>query len=96
MADGSGLEGIIPTLAQADYIQKDTLAMACIINQGQKDTIIVNGITYSSPMPAVPQLSGFEITNVINYINSAWGNSYGFVSYDDVIERLDSCGVDWY
>ena len=96
MDDGSGLEGVIPPLANSDYIASDPLAVACIINLGQKDTILVNGTRYYTPMPAIPALSGFEITNVMNYINHSWGNNYGFIQYEDVIKELEACGVDWY
>ena len=91
MEDGSGLEGAIPPLAQADYVKEDPLRMACIIRVGQNDTIIVNGRTYNQPMAGNIALSEFQITNIINYINHAWGNDYGVVKLEDVRNLLDAC-----
>ena len=94
MDDGSGLEGLIPPLAQADYLQQNNLAVACIIRYGQQGTIIVNGQTYENPMPAIDRLSDFEITNILNYINQAWGNDYGYRKLADIRAELTQCSGD--
>lgn len=91
MADGKGLQGVIPPLAGADYLEKYRLEIACIIRKGQKGEIVVNGQTYNQEMVGIPQLSDFEITNVINYINSAWGNDYGYTKITEVQEALETC-----
>lgn len=91
MDDGSGLAANIPPLAQADYLKENPLEVACIINKGMTGPVVVNGQTYNQPMAAIPQLSDFEITNVINYINHAWGNDYGIVKLEDVRARLQNC-----
>ena len=94
MENGSGLEGAIPPLAQSDYIAEDPLRMACIIRYGQQDTIVVNGRTYNQPMAANNLLTEFQITNIINYINHAWGNDYGVVKHQDVRNLLDACEAE--
>ena len=91
MEDGSGLEGLIPPLAGADYLREQRALIPCIIRYGQQGEIVVNDRTYQQEMPAVPQLSDFEITNVINYINHAWGNDYGVVKYETVRQALENC-----
>ena len=91
MEDGTGLAGNIPPVAQADYLKNNPLEVACIINKGMTGPVEVNGKIYNQPMPPVPQLSDFEITNVINYMNHAWGNDYGIVKLEDVREQLKSC-----
>ncbi len=91
MEDGSGLEQVIPPLAGADYLLKHKDEIACIIRYGQKGEIIVNGQTYNQEMTASPQLTDNEITNIINYINSAWGNNYGYTKITEVKESLKSC-----
>ena len=45
MANGTGLGGNIPPLAQSDYLQSQQQKIACIISYGQADTILVTGIT---------------------------------------------------
>ena len=91
MDDGTGLEGNIPPLAGADYITQHRSNLACIIRYGMQDTISVNGIIYNNAMPGVPQLTDFEIANILNYINHSWGNDYGFVTIDEVRASLEKC-----
>ena len=66
MDDGSGLRGRIPPLANSDYLKKYASELACIIRYGKTGEIEVNGKKYQEPMPGVPQLTDFEIANIIN------------------------------
>ncbi|MEL7119820.1 MAG: cytochrome c [Bacteroidota bacterium] len=91
MVDGSGLEQQIPALAGADYLEENNLYTACIIRYGISDTILVNGVTYNQPMEGNRELSEFQITNVMNYINHAWGNDLGIVKLEDVRKQLEGC-----
>jgi hypothetical protein len=93
MADGVGLESLIPTLVKADYLLENPLKTACIIRNGLKDTILVNGKIYGQEMAAIPALSDFEITNIMNYIHSSWGNKMPYVTLEEVKKSLDSCYV---
>lgn len=91
MEDGTGLRGRIPPLAKSDYLRKRPDDIACIIRYGKTGEIEVNGKTYSEAMPGVPQLTDFEITNIINYIHQAWGNEYGYVKVQEVQKALEKC-----
>lgn len=91
MDDGSGLAANIPPLAGADYLKEAQELLPCIIRYGQQGPIVVNGVTYNNAMPGVPQLTDFEIANVINYINHAWGNDYGYMQIDEVQDILEEC-----
>lgn len=91
MADGTGLGGNIPPLAQADYLEQQQDQLACIIRHGMEGAIEVNGKTYTEAMPGVETLSEFQIANIINYINHAWGNDYGFVKVEDIRAELENC-----
>lgn len=91
MDDGSGLEGIIPPLAGADFLGIYSEQLPCIIRKGLKGEIVVNGRTYRTEMAGIPQLTEFEITNVINYINTAWGNDFEIVKHLDVRKALEEC-----
>lgn len=94
--DGSGLEKLIPPLAGSDYLQKNQESLACIVRNGLTDSIHVNKVFYAQPMPGVPQLSDFEITNIVNYINQAWGNDYGFMKIEKVRRSLQNCNKKAY
>jgi hypothetical protein len=93
MPDGVGLESLIPTLVQADYLRENPLKTACIVRYGLQDSIVVNGKKYDQEMPAIPTLSDFEITNIMNYIYSSWGNDIPYVTLQEVKRTLDSCQV---
>ncbi len=91
MEDGTGLVGNIPPLAGADYLAKEREKLACIIRYGIKEEIVVNGRRYTQAMEGIEQLSEAEITNVINYINTAWGNDLPFMPITEVQESLKNC-----
>ncbi|MCI5080503.1 MAG: cytochrome c [Saprospiraceae bacterium] len=91
MDDGSGLAGNIPPLAKADWVKQSGAEMACVIRYGMEGEIVVNGRTYNQAMAGIPQLSDFEITNVINYINHSWGNDYGVMTLEEVRSALENC-----
>lgn len=91
MEDGTGLIGNIPPLAQSDFLTKQAHQLPCIIRYGSADTLIVNGQSYNTPMAGVPELTDIEITNVINYINHAWGNENGFTKPQEVQRLLEIC-----
>lgn len=91
MSNGAGLAGLIPPLADADYLAQNREKLACIIRFGLTDTIRVNGMLYDQPMEGLPQLNAVEINNIINYINHAWGNEYGLSRVSEVEAQLESC-----
>jgi mono/diheme cytochrome c family protein len=92
MEDGTGLKGLIPPLANSDFLTTHRADLPCIIRKGQKGSIVVNGVTYGQQeMPAVPKLSDFEITNVLNFINQEWGNTGAIWTVEAVRERLNKC-----
>ncbi|MEM9983338.1 MAG: cytochrome c, partial [Bacteroidota bacterium] len=71
LEEGDGLRGIIPPLAKADYLQQHQSQLACLIRYGLQDTILVNGKQYRQAMPANETLTDTQISNIINYINTA-------------------------
>jgi mono/diheme cytochrome c family protein len=91
MEDGTGLSGVIPPLAGADYLRDNQKDLPCIIRVGMQGEIVVNGKKYDSVMKGENKLSHFEISNIINYINQAWGNDFGIIKFDDVQEELEKC-----
>jgi mono/diheme cytochrome c family protein len=90
-SDGSGLEGLIPPLAAADYLVSNREKLPCIIRYGLADTIVVNGRTYAQEMEAIPNLSRFEIANILNYIEYSWGNQQRYFTIQEVEASLEKC-----
>lgn len=91
MDDGQGLKLLIPPLAGVDYLAEDRSQIACIIKNGLNDTLQINNKIYFQEMLAIPKLSEAEITNIINYINQAWGNDMGYVQINEVKAALEAC-----
>ena len=95
MEDGTGLEGVIPPLADADWIKNNQDIFPCIIRTGMEGAVIVNGKIYNQPMTGIKRLSPFEIANIINYVNSAWGNDYGYAKFEEVKATLEGCPYEY-
>jgi mono/diheme cytochrome c family protein len=91
MDDGTGLAGVIPPLAGADFLNNQPQKLPCIIYKGMDGEVVVNGKIYNAEMPGSPKLTEFEITNIINYINRAWGNDIPVVQHETVRKALKAC-----
>lgn len=91
MLNGEGLQSLIPPLAGVNYLSENRAEIACIIKYGLKDTIVINDRTFTEEMLPIPHLTEAEITNIINYINHAWGNDFGYVKIEDIKSALKKC-----
>lgn len=68
---GDGLQ--FPPLAGSDWLSKKRTQSIHAVKFGQKGEIIVNGKKFNNAMPAMG-LSNKEVTDVMNYIMTSWGN----------------------
>lgn len=91
MDNGEGLAALIPPLAGSDYLLNHRDQLACIIRNGLKDTIVVNGRVFAGEMLANNQLSEIQITNVLNYICQSWGNDGAPFQFEEVKTSLEGC-----
>jgi mono/diheme cytochrome c family protein len=90
--DGSGLKGLIPPLAKSDYLIAHKNEIACMIKYGLQTPIIVNEVVYNQQvMPANEKISAADMTNIINYILSEWGNQGGVITLSEVNAQLEAC-----
>lgn len=80
---GEGLGQLIPPLAGSDYLAQNSGRLACIVRNGLNGPIVVNGVPYNQLMLGVQdttthrELSPAQVTNLLNYIESHWGNHPG-------------------
>ena len=86
MDHGEGLGELIPPLAGSDYLAKHLDELPCLVRRGLQDTIVVNGKIYTEQMPPNGALSEIQITNLLNYINSSWGNKQPPYELETVLE----------
>lgn len=83
-AQGQGLPGAFPPLAGNDVVlDNDATEHIDIILHGLTGKTI-DGVDYSSPMPAFPQLSDEQIAAIVNHERISWGNNAPTVTSDDV------------
>jgi nitrite reductase (NO-forming) len=82
--NGEGLEGIFPPLANSDYLMADQRRAVEIVLNGLSGPVTVNGVAYSSVMPAMSQLNDDEIANILTFTLNSWGNEGGVVTSDEV------------
>ncbi|MBO0949097.1 c-type cytochrome [Fibrella forsythiae] len=90
-ADGAGLAGLYPPLANSDYLAKNKQAVICSIRYGQQGPIVVNGKTYNRIMPPQLQLSALEVAEITTYIYSQWGNDKRLVTGKEAERLLEKC-----
>ncbi len=67
MEDGTGLETLIPPLANSDMVRDHPGVLPCIVRNGIKGRLVVNGKVFNTEMEGIPALTEFEITNILNY-----------------------------
>ena len=82
-ANGAGMEGVFPPLANSDYIAKDPSALPRVILHGLEGPVTVNGTDYNSIMPPMSQLTDDEVANISTYVLNSWGNPGGRVTKDE-------------
>jgi nitrite reductase (NO-forming) len=78
---GEGIVGVFPPLARSDYLNADERRAIRTVIHGLSGPITVNGVEYSSAMPA-QNLSDEDVANVLTYVYSQWGNSGALITPD--------------
>jgi len=83
-ASGAGVPGAFPTLAGDPVVSsKDPEAQIGIGLHGLHGKAIA-GTSYTSQMPAFPQLSDNDIAAIIDHERTSWGNNAPIINPDDV------------
>lgn len=88
---GTGLGLVYPPLKQSDFLINNVEQVICLIRNGKKGELIVNGKSYNQPMPAMPSLTDLEIAEIATYIYNSWENELGIVDVQDVSKLLLVC-----
>ena len=88
---GQGLARLIPPLAGSDYLVDHRAELACLLRNGQNAVIVVNGVGYHNIMPGNKTMSVAQLTNLLNYVESHWGNEAAPRTIRDVQTQLDGC-----
>ena len=90
--DGSGLKDLYPPLAKTDLWQRVKMSeLACMIKNGQKDSILVNGKPFNAYMPANPKLQALDIAELVTYMREKWSPNKTMFSLDSARFALKNC-----
>jgi nitrite reductase (NO-forming)/hydroxylamine reductase len=84
-ANGQGLAGAFPPLAESDYLTSGGPAAAidAVLN-GLTGPITVNGKDYNSVMPNLSYLSDSDVADIVTFVFNSWGNPGGEASSAEV------------
>ncbi|MGA0559468.1 c-type cytochrome [Larkinella sp. VNQ87] len=83
-ADGTGVPNLNPPLKQSEWVTGDKTRLINVILKGLQEPIEINGETYDNVMPAHDFLSDKEISDVLTFIRSNFGNKAEGVSPEEV------------
>lgn len=83
-ADGKGLPGVFPPLAQSDFLTGDPARNIGVVVHGLSGKVKVNGKDYDSVMPPMNQLNDDEVANILTYVLNSFDNKGGQVKASDV------------
>lgn len=87
---GLGVAGVFPPLAASEWVTGDEIVLTHILLHGIVGEIEVKGNIYKGAMPAWNALSDDELSGVLTYIRSDWGNSAPPITSATVKEQRDA------
>ncbi len=90
-AQGEGLGKLYPPLTDTLFFKEHRSQLACIIRNGMRGEIQVNGVSYNQQMPAIPELTNIDIAYVLTYITTYFGNSKTHFKQEEIAEFLSEC-----
>ena len=82
--DGKGASGRFPPLAGVDWVTGDKKRLIEIVLEGMEGPLDVEGESYNGVMPQHSFLNDEQISDVLNYIRSNFGNEASEVSPEEV------------
>ena len=89
--DGRGVGKLIPPIS-GDFLKKHHNEIPCIVKNGLKGKIVVDGVEYNHEMPNNLKITNFDLVNILNYIEEEFGsgNKKAF-NIEEVNEILEGC-----
>ena len=85
-AEGQGLPGSFPPLANSDFLMGDKQRSIRVLLEGLKGEIKVNGKLFKNEMPKLP-LTDSQIAGALTYVRSHFGNHGEPVTIEEVVRE---------
>lgn len=82
--DGNGVAGMNPPLTQTKYVLGDKTELITIVLGGLSGDIEVKGEMYSNVMPPHNFLNDKQVSDVLTFVRSSFGNDADAVSKEEV------------
>lgn len=89
--NGKGLGLLYPPVDQSDFMDKNFEQVICLVRNGIKGEIVVNGKSFNKEMPPIPGLTDLEIAEIATYLYNTWGRDRGIVEVKDASKILNAC-----
>lgn len=87
--DGNGFKKLYPPM-NSEFMTKQFARSICIIKYGSNDSLVIDGVAYNQPMPAV-HLTNLELAEISTYIYNKWTDRKGIIDVREFTQVLDSC-----
>jgi mono/diheme cytochrome c family protein len=84
MADGGGIQNMNPPLIKTTYVLGNKAKLISIVLNGFKESVEINGDTYSNIMPSQDYLKDQEIADALTYVRNSFGNKASAVTLAEV------------
>jgi len=92
-ANGEGLSGAFPPLANSDFIRDDPWRAMQATVIGMNGPMTVNGEEYDGIMPAASYLSDADLAKILTYVLNNWGNPGGSFTEDQIETYRRAAGI---
>ena len=83
-ADGSGVPGMFPPVARSEFISGDPEKLVRLVVEGLTGPVEVQGEEYNGIMPPRDDLTDQQISDLLTWLRTNFGNSAGPVSPEQV------------
>ncbi len=92
--NGEGLARLYPPLRNSNYLLPNKDKVICGIRYGQKGEIIVNGISFSQEMPAIPNITDLEIAEIATFVYTEFADSVQIITINEVRAIMEKCNKE--
>lgn len=92
-ADGSGLPGAFPPLADNPNIANNAEYIIENILSGREGELEVNGDKYDGVMPPMNYLSDEDVANIVTFVLNSWNNEGDAIAAEQVTEQRAELGL---
>lgn len=92
--NGSGLGLVYPPLDTSDFMENHFEEVICLMDNGRKGELLVNGKNFNKSMPGIPSLTDLEIAEIATYIYNTWNHKRDLIDVKEVSSILSNCTED--